>query len=167
MATLETFETNLEAVRTRITRTNTAGFTDTIAAVIDDPAVGVELPFEDLSLAETGVVCNPTPTQLREAACGVTAATLGVADYGSVILESTPDGAELSALFPETHVIVIRESDVVPDMTAAFETMGERFREGRNDAVIATGPSATADMGELVHGVHGPRETHAIIVEDD
>ena len=51
-------------------------------------------------------------------------------------------------------------------MATAFERMGERFRNGRDDAVLATGPSATADMGELVYGVHGPRETHAIILEE-
>jgi L-lactate dehydrogenase complex protein LldG len=26
--------------------------------------------------------------------------------------------------------------------------------------------SATADMGEAVRGVHGPREVHVVIVED-
>ena len=167
MATLETFETNLEAVRTRVTRTAPAAFAETLADAIDEPAVGAALPYDDLSLEETGVVLDPTPAQLREATCGVTAAALGVAEYGSVVLESTPDGAELAGLFPEKHVVVVREGDVVPDMAAAFETMGERFRAGRNDAVIATGPSATADMGDLVYGAHGPRETHAIIVEDD
>lgn len=167
MATLERFETNLGRVRTDVTRTVPSAFEDTIADVIDEPAIGAPIPFDDVSLEATAVVCEPTPDQLREAACGVTAAALGVADYGSVVLEATPDGAELAGLFPDRHVVVIRERDVVPDMAAAFDVLGERFREGRDDAVIATGPSATADMGELVHGVHGPRETHAIVVDGE
>lgn len=168
MATqLELFETNLGSVRTGVTRTTPSAFEETVADAITEPAVGAPLPFEEVSLEGTDVVLEPTPDQLREAVCGVTAAAIGVADYGSVVLESTPEGAELAGLFPDRHVVVIRDRDVVSDMTAAFEYMGERFREGRDDAVIATGPSATADMGALVHGVHGPRETHAIILETE
>lgn len=163
---LETFESNLENVRTDVTRTSAAAFRETLADVVDGPAVGAPLPFDDLSLEGTDVVLDPTPEQLREAACGVTAASLGVADYGSVVLESTPAGSELASLFPERHVVVVRERDVVADMAAAFERLGERLRDGRTDAIIATGPSATADMGALVYGAHGPRETHAIVVED-
>ncbi|AHG01334.1 hypothetical protein HALLA_02830 (plasmid) [Halostagnicola larsenii XH-48] len=167
MATqLETFETSLEKVRTEVTRTTPADFQDTVADAIERPAVGAALPFDTVSLADTDVVLDPTPDQLREAACGVTSAALGVASYGTVVLESTPAGGELSGLFPDRHVVVVRECDIVGDMATAFERMGERFRNGRDDAVLATGPSATADMGELVYGVHGPRETHAIIVED-
>ncbi|WP_137289144.1 LUD domain-containing protein [Natronorubrum halophilum] len=166
MATqLDTFETNLETVRTDVTRTTPAAFQETLAGVIDHPAVGASLPFEEVTLEGTDVTLEPTPDQLREATCGVTAAALGVADYGSVVLESTPAGAELAGLFPDRHVIVVRERDLVPDMAAAFERLGDRFRDGRDDAVLATGPSATADMGALVYGVHGPRETHAVILE--
>jgi L-lactate dehydrogenase complex protein LldG len=32
--------------------------------------------------------------------------------------------------------------------------------------VFATGPSATADMGELVYGAHGPREVAVLLVEE-
>ncbi|WP_459810277.1 LUD domain-containing protein [Halopiger thermotolerans] len=168
MATqLEAFETKLGSVRTDVTRATPSTFEAAVADAIVEPAVGASLPFDGVSLADTAVVRDPTPTQLREAACGVTAAALGVADYGSVVLEATPDGAEFSGLFPDRHVVVLRERDIVPDMAAAFRRLGERFREGRDDAVIATGPSATADMGELVHGVHGPRETHAIILESE
>ncbi|WP_339106130.1 LUD domain-containing protein [Haloterrigena salinisoli] len=163
---LETFETNLGSVRTAVTRTSPAAFQETLADVIDESAIGAPLPFEDVTLEGTDVVLEPTPDQLREAACGVTAAALGVADYGTVVLESTPDGAELAGLFPDRHVIVVRERDLVDDMAAVFERLGERFRDGNGDAVLATGPSATADMGELVYGVHGPRETHAVVVED-
>ncbi|WP_408960248.1 lactate utilization protein C [Natrinema sp. 74] len=163
---LETFETNLRSVRTAVTQTSPAAFRDALADVIDEPAIGAPLPFEAITLEGTDVVLEPTPEQLREAACGVTAATLGVAEYGTVVLESTPAGAELAGLFPDRHVIVVRERDLVDDMATAFERLGERFRNGDGDAVLATGPSATADMGELVYGVHGPQETHAVIVED-
>ncbi|MFB6268738.1 MAG: lactate utilization protein C, partial [Halobacterium sp.] len=33
-------------------------------------------------------------------------------------------------------------------------------------AVLATGASATADMGEIVTGVHGPQSVHAVVITD-
>ncbi|TKX83368.1 hypothetical protein EXE43_24625, partial [Halorubrum sp. SS5] len=35
------------------------------------------------------------------------------------------------------------------------------------DVVFATGPSATADMGGLVHGAHGPKEVHVVLLRED
>jgi len=163
---LETFETALRDVETSVTRTSRDEFPSALDDVLDEPAVGAPLPFDDLSLEGTDVVLDPTPDQLREAAIGVTGATLGVAEYGSLVLESTPEGSELASLFPERHVAVIRERDVVADMADAFDRLGELFAGGRDDAVIATGPSATADMGDLVYGAHGPRTVRAILVEE-
>ncbi|MFB6362014.1 MAG: LUD domain-containing protein, partial [Halobacteriales archaeon] len=40
------------------------------------------------------------------------------------------------------------------------------FDAGRRSAVLTTGPSATADMGELVTGVHGPGDVHVVAVTD-
>jgi L-lactate dehydrogenase complex protein LldG len=51
------------------------------------------------------------------------------------------------------------------DMPAAFERIGELIREGRDDLILTTGPSATADMGALVKGAHGPREVHVVLIE--
>jgi L-lactate dehydrogenase complex protein LldG len=49
-------------------------------------------------------------------------------------------------------------------MAAAFEWLGEVLRETRGSAVLATGPSATADMGALVQGAHGPKEVHVVVI---
>ena len=41
-----------------------------------------------------------------------------------------------------------------------------KSHEGNKSVVLATGPSATADMGTLVHGVHGPKDVHVVLVTD-
>jgi L-lactate dehydrogenase complex protein LldG len=51
-------------------------------------------------------------------------------------------------------------------MPEAFSWLGERIREDRGSAVVATGPSATADMGALVRGAHGPKEVHVVILDE-
>jgi L-lactate dehydrogenase complex protein LldG len=62
-------------------------------------------------------------------------------------------------------VAVVRATDVVPDMAAGFDRLAGAFAAGATDAVLVTGPSATADMGALVQGVHGPAEMHVVIVD--
>ncbi|MFT4963842.1 MAG: L-lactate dehydrogenase complex protein LldG [Halobacteriales archaeon] len=160
----ETFAERAAEYDVELHRVPAAEATDTIAEIVEKPAVGAALPWEDVALPE-GVATEPTPAELDAAVTGVTAAALGVADYGSVLLRSTPDGAEPASLFPDLHVFVLREEDVVPDMAAAFEWVGERFREAPESAILATGPSATADMGELVEGAHGPKTVTGVVIE--
>ena len=161
-----TFGSSLEGLGVGWTRVEAAGFSEALADVVEEPAVGVPLPFDGVSLADTSVEVDPTPAALEAATTGVTPVGLGIADYGSILVEHSLAGEEPVSLFVDVHVAVLAESDVVPDMPAAFGRMGESFRAGRDDAIIATGASATADMGALVEGVHGPEEVHVIVLED-
>ena len=166
MATrLESFERAVRETTASTVRTTPAHVEEELTDAIVEPAVGAPLPFDGIDLESAPVALDPTREQLLEAATGVTGATLGIASYGSVVLRSTPDVDELASLFPERHVVLVRERDVVEDMATAFEELAPLF-EDAGDAIIATGPSATADMGELVYGAHGPREVHVIIVEE-
>lgn len=161
--TYEEFEARAGDFGVTVTRVPPAEATATIADIVADPAVGAPLPWDDVSLPE-GVPTDPTPAALDAAVTGVSAGALAIADYGSVVLRATPAGGEPVSLFPDLHVAVIREDDVVADMETAFEWFGEQFREHRDSAIIATGPSATADMGSLVKGAHGPRDVHVVVV---
>jgi len=150
-------------------RTTPEAFDETLATHVEQPAVGVELRDQSVSLDETAVTVDPTPAALKRAHTGVTPAAFAIADYGSVVLPSTDDGAELVSVFVDRHVAVVDASDVVPEMEAAFERFEEHVADGTGAAsnVIATGPSATADMGELVIGAHGPTEVRVVVVEGD
>lgn len=147
-------------------RTPSEGFEAAVAEAIVPPAVGAPLPFELVSLDGTDVVIRPTPTQLTEAATGVTAAGLGIAEYGTVMIQSRPGGDEPVSLYPQRHVVVLRRSDLVAGVPEAIEWLGDEFTDDRDNVIFATGASATADMGELVTGVHGPGEVHVILIED-
>ncbi|WP_436928474.1 LUD domain-containing protein [Halosimplex halobium] len=140
---------------------------DGVAAAVDaaasEPAVGVALP-DGLGDLPAGVTTDWSPADLRGAATGVTPASLGVADYGSLVLPTTPAGVEPVSLFADGHVAVVAERDVVPGMADALARLGDRFRADGDSAVVATGPSATADMGALVKGAHGPKTVHAVVV---
>ncbi|PSP55949.1 hypothetical protein BRC73_08695, partial [Halobacteriales archaeon QH_7_66_37] len=124
---------------------------------------GAPLPFDGVALP-AAVTTDPTPAELSAAATGVTAASLAIADYGSVVLRAGEHGSEPISLFTDHHVAVLHEDDIVPDMESAFAWLGGTLRESRDSAIIATGPSATADMGALVQGAHGPKTVEVLVV---
>jgi len=158
------FESHARDYGVALTRVPAADATETIAAIVESPSVGAPLPWDDVTLPDD-VTTDPTPAELDAAVTGVTAASLAVADYGSLFLRATPEGTEPASLFPDLHVAVLRAADIVPDMSAAFEWFGEQARASRDSGILATGPSATADMGELVKGAHGPKAVEVVVVE--
>ena len=160
-----TFEASLDRLDVGWTHTTAEDLDTVLEEVATEPAVGTSLPF-DVTLPDW-VNTAPTPRDIDEATTGITAAGLGIASYGSVVLPSTPDGTEPVSLFPDLHVAILRTDDVVAGMPEAFEYVAEEFRTGdHSSAIIATGPSATADMGELVKGAHGPKDVHVVMLDE-
>ena len=163
--TLDAFADSLGEQSVKLTRTTATDATATIVDEIDGPAVGASLPFEGVALPDD-VTTDPTPSDLDAAQTGITPARLGIADYGSVVVGDAGDGSEAASLFVDVHVAVVAASDVVPSMSAAIDRLGNEIRAGLTSAVVATGPSATADMGALVKGAHGPRSVRVVVLTD-
>jgi L-lactate dehydrogenase complex protein LldG len=160
MDLLSEFERNGEGKKHRCAPDE---FADVLDDMLEEPAVGVEIPFDGVSLPDD-VNVEPTAREIRDASTGVTPAGLGVASYGNVTVKSE-SVAELVALYADSQVAVLRESDVVPDMDSAFDEVENGVAEARNSHILVSGPSATGDMGTLVQGVHGPEELDVVVLE--
>jgi len=149
-------------------------FIETVTDVITEPAIGTAIGLDGVSLDNTPVETDLTPATLAEARTGVTPAAYALTEYGSLAIPTDSDGTELVSLYTSRHVAVLPASQIVPDMKAAYERFADSFSmdsapeqdEIPTTQVFATGPSATADMGTLVQGVHGPDEVQIILVED-
>jgi len=105
---------------------------------------------------------------------GIAAPFAAIAETGTMMLLSGPDGASTLNFLPDTHVVVLPARRVVGPMEDAWR----RLREARgplSDAAnmprtvnFITGPSRTADIEQKIEmGAHGPRRQHIVLVEDD
>ena len=112
-----------------------------------------------------GVICKPTESQLATAELGVTDAFAGVARTGSVCVSNTDKLGGAISLFTRRHVAVLDADSIVPRPRDVFTAQCLSGKGMERDFVFITGPSATADMGPVVKGVHGPGKLHIIILE--
>ena len=158
-----TFSDSLAALGVGVTRTDRAAVPEAIADASRGGTIAAGLPPDSLP---DGVNDEPAREELETARTGVTPAPLAVASYGSVLLRTTAAGEGSVGLFPPRHVAVVRADDVVADLGAALAELEAAFADGDDDWIFVTGTSATADMGELVEGVHGPIEMHVVVVDE-
>jgi len=91
-------------------------------------------------------------SKINEYTFGITKASAGIAESGTIMLKDSDTSARLAALAPWIHVAVLEESDIIESIPEAIQRFGDD-----PSIVFATGPSKTADVeGILIEGVHGP-----------
>ena len=100
--------------------------------------------------------------ELDEIDAVVTRSRVGISISGTIVLDGEPDqGRRAISLVPDTHVVILERSAIVPTVPQAVDILGQN--PTRPTTWIAGG-SATSDI-ELVrvNGVHGPRFLRVII----
>lgn len=120
-------------------------------------AAGIEVRVDDPPLPQ--VTLNDTHAV-------VTAATVGAAESGTIMLDHGPDqGRRALTLLPDIHVCVVHADQVVSDIPEAVARTADALRAERPITWLSGG-SATSDI-ELsrVEGVHGPRTLYVILAE--
>jgi L-lactate dehydrogenase complex protein LldG len=123
-----------------------AGIEWVIDRTPDDEAGDRELSFDALNSVD-GVM---------------TAATVGVAVSGSIVLQHGPaEGRRVLTLLPDYHLCVIEAAQVVETLPEAFARL-----DPAHPVTFFSGPSATADIEMTrVKGVHGPRFLDVLLVQ--
>ncbi|WP_031479274.1 lactate utilization protein [Maridesulfovibrio frigidus] len=97
---------------------------------------------------------------------GFTFADHGIAETGTIVLNSRSEELRIATMISEVHVAVLPKSKIVADSYALESYMEECMRSCDYTAFI-TGPSRTADIERvLAIGVHGPLELHILLLED-
>jgi L-lactate dehydrogenase complex protein LldG len=111
-----------------------------------------------------GVFGERTKSALAAADVGVSEAFAGVASTGSICVSVDHEFTGAVSLLAPLHIAVLDSRSIVArpsDLLSADRLGGIGLRRS---FVFVTGPSATADMGPLVRGVHGPHRLHILLV---
>ena len=111
------------------------------------------------------VITEPTNEQLSKIKMGVTDAFCAVASTGSVCVSVTKNLSTHASMLTQKHIVIVDGKTIVQRPRDIFFDCYLGGKGLKRSFSIITGPSATADMGPLVRGVHGPRELHIIILD--
>jgi L-lactate dehydrogenase complex protein LldG len=111
--------------------------------------------------------------ELFQCDAGVTTAQWGIAETGTLVLESARERNRLLSLVPPIHVALLSTSCICDSLGEALARV--RSTEGDPAASLAshaitliTGPSRSADIElTLVIGVHGPQAVHVLLLEEE
>lgn len=100
----------------------------------------------------------------------VTGAYAGIAETGTLVMLSDPKHPTTLNLMPETHVVVLRRSQI----TGTYEDVWDRIRTAHGEGWMPrtvnhiSGPSRTGDIEQTLElGAHGPRRLHIVLVDDE
>lgn len=98
---------------------------------------------------------------------GVANAALGIAETGTCVVETDDEATRLSTMLPETSIIILKTSNIVPTLSDIAHYLRERQKDGKiSYTSLITGPSRTADIERVgAIGVHGPLDVHIILQE--
>jgi L-lactate utilization protein LutC len=132
-------------------------------AVSDSPLVGRVVGLAALT-AE--VLENAAAEDLFDCDLGVTGAQWGVAETGTLVLESDAERHRLASLVPSAHVALVEAGRVRQTLGEVLRAIDERGAAGLSRAVtFITGPSRTSDIElTLAIGVHGPAELYVVVI---
>jgi L-lactate dehydrogenase complex protein LldG len=157
---LELFTERVSDYRATVVRCTEDDVAAQIAVALEGAraVVPADLPWEvSGSVPDNGL----TAAELDAMAAVVTAAAVGIAVTGTIVLDHGPgQGRRALSLVPDLHVCVVRADQVrygVPEALAALDPTRPQ--------TWISGPSATSDI-ELsrVEGVHGPRTLLVVLV---
>jgi L-lactate dehydrogenase complex protein LldG len=142
----------------------------TLCQAVDPDLVGAL--HLDSALTEAGVALasGPSPEGAVRAGMGITRATAGIAETGSIICHADEVDGRLLGMLPEVHVALLHQDTVVETLEEGLlitrYLVLQSHLQGRPSYLSwVTGPSRTADIERvLTIGVHGPRELHVFLL---
>ncbi len=145
---------------------------EALTSIIEDESIVVisKLRFVNTELLDeftkqnNSIKYNPTDEELAIAKYGITDAFAGIAETGSVCILNDNSMSGSFSLLTNIHIAILESKNLVARPRDIFQS--EPFKEitMNEDFIFISGSSATADMGPLVRGVHGPAKLYVLIL---
>ncbi len=138
--------------------------------VIAAPGLSPEF-FADLegSARERGILCieKGMRDHLGGVDIGFTLADFGIAETGTLVINSNSEELRLATMIAEFHVAVLSQSKIRETSRDLEAELAALTSVQPSYTAFVTGASRTADIERvLALGVHGPLELHILLLED-
>ena len=159
-ATVEVIERTPKSLRDAV-----LGFAGDAPRILFSPPQVLPSGLFALFAADPRVVTEPDPEAMVHSLVGVTEAFAGVARTGSICVDVNYQRTGMVSLLAPLHIAVVASENIVPQPRDLFRPDVAAGTGLQRDFVFITGPSATADMGPLVRGVHGPHRLHVLVLK--
>jgi L-lactate dehydrogenase complex protein LldG len=126
-----------------------------------------DLLLEELSLPVVRTENGYAIDDLESCDAGVTGCEVLVAQTGGIMVSVQSAGGRALSVLPPHHVVIARTSQMVPDLTAAFDHVKRKYGKSFPSFMgFITGPSRTGDIERiLVLGAHGPKRLTVLLLD--
>lgn len=102
--------------------------------------------------------------ELFDCDLGITSAQFGIAETGTLVLESEKEFNRLTSLVPTVHVCLLEAKSIRQKLG---EVLSVLEKDLSRTITFITGPSRTSDIElTLAIGVHGPAQLFVILIEE-
>lgn len=108
---------------------------------------------------------NASKEILFETDLGITSAQFGIAETGTLVIESDKEFNRLTSLVPPIHICILEVEKI---RRTLGEVLSELEKDLSRSITFITGQSRTSDIElTLALGVHGPAELYVILIEEN
>ena len=120
----------------------------------------------DLGLPEVLTDNGYAVNDLESCDAGLTGCEALVAQTGSVLVSAPSAGGRALSVLPPHHIVLARQSQVVPDLSVALRRVQEKYQDKFPSFLsFISGPSRTGDIERiLVLGAHGPKKLTILLL---
>ena len=133
-------------------------------ALSDAPEIERLVRLTDLEVDELAIA--PSSSDVFHFDVGISQAQLGIAETGTLLLDSSRERHRLVSLVPPVHIAILNSSQIVGTLGEALALL-RRAESVSPIVTLVTGPSRTADIElTLAIGVHGPQELFVIVNQE-
>ncbi len=99
---------------------------------------------------------------------GLTPAAWGVAETGTLVVDSVDEDLRLCSMLPERHIALLPAEKVAPDLESISGELDSLMARRPGYLAFITGPSRTADIERvLTIGVHGPADLFILLIGEE
>lgn len=114
------------------------------------------------------LLAPPLRPRMNEIHTAITPANWGIAETGTLVLDSAEEDMRIATMLAETHVAILPASGIRTEAAELENDLKSLQQSPPRYIAFITGPSRTADIERILTiGVHGPQELHILIMEDN